>query len=54
MNILDKIKAKAVYGKDVKEVLNWVETGNVDAGVVYLSDAITSQKVKQVAGSAGR
>lgn len=49
MNILDKIKAKAVYGKDVKEVLNWVETGNVDAGVVYLSDAITSQKVKQVA-----
>ncbi len=49
MNILDKIKTKAVYGKDVKEVLTWVETGNVDAGVVYLSDAITSQKVKQVA-----
>ena len=49
MNILDTIKAKAVYGKDVKEVLNWVETGNVDAGVVYLSDAKTSQKVKQVA-----
>jgi len=49
MKILDKIKAKAVYGKDVKEVLNWVETGNVDAGVVYLTDAKASQKVKQVA-----
>ena len=49
MKILDKIKAKAVYGKDVKEVLAWVETGNVDAGVVYLTDAKASQKVKQVA-----
>ncbi|GAB6274024.1 MAG: molybdate ABC transporter substrate-binding protein [Peptococcaceae bacterium] len=49
MKILDKIKTKAVYGKDVKEVLTWVETGNVDAGVVYLTDAKVSQKVKQVA-----
>lgn len=40
LNILDKVKAKAVYGSDVKQVLNWVETGNVDAGVVYLTDAI--------------
>ncbi|KUK65426.1 MAG: ModA [Desulfotomaculum sp. 46_80] len=49
MKILDKITAKAVYGKSVKEVLTWVETGNVDAGVVYLTDAKVSQKVKQVA-----
>ncbi|MBZ9686429.1 molybdate ABC transporter substrate-binding protein [Clostridium estertheticum] len=49
LNILDKIKAKAVYGKDVKEVLTWVETGNVDAGVVYGTDAKTSKKVKVVA-----
>ena len=49
LNILDKVKAKAVYAKDVKEVLTWVETGNVDAGVVYGTDAKTSKKVKVVA-----
>jgi len=48
LGIFDKIKTKAVYGKDVKEVLTWVETGNVDAGVVYATDAKTSQKVKVV------
>lgn len=49
LNMLDKVKAKAVYGKDVKEVLTWVETGNVDAGVVYGTDAKSSTKVKVVA-----
>jgi molybdate transport system substrate-binding protein len=48
LNILGKIKAKAVYAKDVKEVLTWVETGNVDVGVVYGTDAKTSEKVKVV------
>jgi molybdate transport system substrate-binding protein len=48
LNILDKIKSKAVYAKDVKEVLTWVETGNVDVGVVYGTDAKTSKKVKVV------
>ena len=49
LNILDKVKSKSVYAKDVKEVLTWVETGNVDAGVVYGTDAKTSKKVKVVA-----
>lgn len=49
LSILDIVKAKAVYGKDVKEVLAWVETGNVDAGIVYGTDAKASKKVKVVA-----
>ena len=46
LNILDNVKNKAVYGKDVKEVLTWTESGNADAGVVYETDAKTSTKVK--------
>ena len=51
LGLLDSIKAgeKAVYGKDVKEVLTWVETGNVDAGIVYETDAKISDKVKVAA-----
>jgi|ADurb_H2B_03_Slu_FD_contig_123_4937_length_2584_multi_5_in_1_out_0_3 molybdate transport system substrate-binding protein len=47
--VMDQISDKIVYGKDVKEVLNWVETGNVSAGVVYSTDAKASTGVKVVA-----
>ncbi len=49
LNILSKVKEKAVYAKDVREVLTWVETGNVDAGVVYSTDAKVSNKVTVIA-----
>lgn len=49
LNILDQVKAKAVYAKDVRTVLNWVETGNAEAGIVYGTDAKASNKVKVVA-----
>ena len=49
MNILDAVKAKAVYGSDVRQVLSWVETGDADCGVVYATDAAVSDKVKVVA-----
>lgn len=46
---LDAVKAKAVYAKDVTEVLTWVASGNVDLGVVYSTDAKSSSKVKILA-----
>ncbi|NTW72666.1 MAG: molybdate ABC transporter substrate-binding protein [Eubacteriaceae bacterium] len=46
LGLLDQIAPKAVYGKDVKTVLNWVETGNADAGIVYFTDAEGSDLVK--------
>ncbi len=46
--VLDKAKVKAVYAKDVTEVLTWVESVNVEAGVVYSTDAKSSDKVKVI------
>ncbi len=41
----DAAYAKAVLCKDVKEVLTYVETGDVDAGIVYKTDALVSDGV---------
>ena len=48
LGITDKVVGKLVYAKDVRAVLNWVETENADAGIVYRTDAITSDKIKIV------
>ncbi len=49
LGMLDQVKEKATYGKDVTEVLTWIATGNADAGVVYATDAKSSADVKVVA-----
>lgn len=48
MNIWNTVEGNMVYAKDVRQVLTYVETGNVDAGIVYKTDALISSKVKIV------
>jgi molybdate transport system substrate-binding protein len=48
LNIWGEVEPKIVYAKDVRQVLSYVETANVHAGVVYQTDALISDKVKVV------
>lgn len=52
LNVWNAIEGKMVYAKDVRQVLTYVETNNVDAGIVYKTDALISKKVKIVATAA--
>jgi molybdate transport system substrate-binding protein len=49
LKLWDSLQPKLVLAKDVTSVLNYVETGNADAGFVYQSDAQGSTQVKVVA-----
>ncbi|MFE8697513.1 molybdate ABC transporter substrate-binding protein [Cytobacillus sp. FJAT-53684] len=49
MELWNKVESKIVYAKDVRQVLSYVETGNVAAGMVYKTDAIVSDKVNIIA-----
>jgi molybdate transport system substrate-binding protein len=49
LGIFDRIKSKFVLASNVRAVLTAVETGDVDAGVVYLTDARGSDKISIVA-----
>ena len=45
----DQVQAKANPGENVRAVLAWVETGDADCGIVYATDAYSTDLVKVVA-----
>jgi molybdate transport system substrate-binding protein len=47
--LYEQLKPKFVLAKDVREVLTYVATDNADAGIVYITDALTTKDVTIVA-----
>lgn len=45
LGLLPQLQPKLVLGNNVRQVLTFVESGNVDAGIVYTTDAKASDKV---------
>lgn len=48
LNLWEKLRPKIILAKDVRQVLAYVETGNVEAGIVYKSDALSRKGVRIV------
>jgi hypothetical protein len=40
LRLWDKLEKRIMFAKDVRQVLAYVESGNVDAGLVYQSDTL--------------
>jgi molybdate transport system substrate-binding protein len=51
LGLLEEVKIKANYGTDVPQVLSWVESGEVDCGLVYATDAASSDEVEVISAA---
>jgi len=49
LGIWEQLRPKLVLGNTARNVLATVESGNADAGIVFMTDAQISDRVKQVA-----
>lgn len=49
LQLYESLSAKFVFAKDVRQVLSYVETENVAAGLVYATDATVSDRVEVIA-----
>ncbi len=52
LHITDALKNKLVYGTNVRQVLIYVERGEVEAGIVYRTDALAAGTQVKVAATA--
>jgi molybdate transport system substrate-binding protein len=52
LKLTDAVKPKLVYGTNVRQVLDYVKRGDVDAGLVYGSDAMSASKDVTVVATA--
>jgi molybdate transport system substrate-binding protein len=51
LGITDALKSKMVLAANVRQVLQYVESSNVDAGVIFVTDAKVSRAVQVVANA---
>lgn len=49
LGLWDTVEGKASFGTNVTEVLNWVSEGSADVGIVYATDAATTDAVAVIA-----